>query len=46
VATAYVENLTDKYAWAFSQYSEYVKADSIIRPRTIGVKFSYKFGGK
>jgi iron complex outermembrane recepter protein len=42
----YVENLTDKLAWTYSQYNEYVKADTIIRPRTIGIRMSYKFGDK
>jgi iron complex outermembrane recepter protein len=42
----YVDNLTNKLAWTYSQYNEYVKADTIIRPRTAGWRFSYKFGGQ
>jgi outer membrane receptor protein involved in Fe transport len=42
----YVDNLTNKLAWSYSQYDEYVKADTIIRPRTAGLRFSYKFGGQ
>ena len=44
-AQLYVDNLTNKLAWTYSQYNEYVKADTIIRPRTMGVRFSYKFSG-
>ncbi len=40
---AYGENLSDTRANLFSFYNEYVKATTINRPRTIGVRFSYKF---
>jgi len=42
----YIDNLTNKLAWTYSQYNEYVKADSVIRPRTAGLRFGYKFGGQ
>jgi iron complex outermembrane receptor protein len=40
---AYGENLTDTRANLFSFYNEYVKATTINRPRTMGLRFSYKF---
>ncbi|MGO9426856.1 MAG: TonB-dependent receptor [Steroidobacteraceae bacterium] len=45
-ASLYVDNLGNKLAWPYSFYAEYVKADTIIRPRTAGLRFSYKFGGQ
>jgi hypothetical protein len=29
----------------FANYSQYYKATTVSRPRTIGMRFSYKFGG-
>ena len=43
---AYIENLTDTRADQFTSNSQQVKAITVNRPRTAGVKFSYKFGGK
>ena len=43
---AYIENLTDTRADLFTSNSQQVKAITVNRPRTAGVKFSYKFGGK
>lgn len=43
-AQLYADNLTDVRATLFSSYSEYVKMNTINRPRTIGLKFSYTFG--
>ena len=37
------ENLTDTRATLFSSYAEYVKMNTINRPRTLGVRFPYKF---
>ena len=45
-AQAYIENLTDTRADLFTSNSQQVKAITVNRPRTAGVKFSYKFGGK
>jgi iron complex outermembrane receptor protein len=42
----YGENLANTRGVTFSTYTEYVKADTIIRPRTWTVKFSYKFSDK
>ena len=41
----YGENLTDTRAQLFANYSEYVKAVTVNRPRTIGIRMSYKFSG-
>jgi iron complex outermembrane recepter protein len=42
----YGENLTDTLATLFSSYPEYVKMNTINRPRTLGLKFSYKFSDR
>ena len=42
-AQIYGENLTDTRGVPFSTYDEYVKMNTIIRPRTLGVRFSYGF---
>ncbi len=42
-AQLYGTNLTDVRAILFASYAEYVKMNSINVPRTIGVRFSYKF---
>jgi iron complex outermembrane receptor protein len=39
----YGDNLTDVQATLFSSYAEYVKMNTINRPRTLGLRFSYKF---
>ena len=39
----YGENLTDERATLFSSYAEYAKTNTINRPRTLGLRFSYKF---
>jgi hypothetical protein len=39
----YGENLTDERATLFSSYALYVKMNTINRPRTLGLRFSYKF---
>ncbi len=45
-ATLYGTNLSNTRADLYSTYSQFVtKTDTINVPRTIGVKFSYKFGG-
>jgi iron complex outermembrane receptor protein len=44
-AQLYGENLTDTRAILFSSYTEWVKANTINRPRTLGLRFSYKFTG-
>jgi iron complex outermembrane recepter protein len=41
--SVYGDNITDTRATIYSSYAEYVKMNTINRPRTIGVKFSYKF---
>jgi hypothetical protein len=40
---AYGENLTDTRGVMFSSYTEWVKSNTINRPRTMGVRISYKF---
>ena len=39
----YGDNITDTLATIYSSYAEYVKMNTINRPRTLGIKFSYKF---
>jgi outer membrane receptor protein involved in Fe transport len=41
--SVYGENLCDTLGTLYSSYAEYVKMDSITRPRTLGLRFSYKF---
>jgi iron complex outermembrane receptor protein len=43
-AQLYVANAGDKRAITFSSYSQWIKSDTIIRPRTITLSFGYKFG--
>jgi iron complex outermembrane recepter protein len=45
-AQLYGENLSDTRAQLFANYSEGYKAVTVNRPRTIGVRFSYSFGGR
>jgi outer membrane receptor protein involved in Fe transport len=42
----YGENLTDTRAQLFANYSQFYKAITINRPRTIGLRFSYKFSAR
>jgi len=42
----YGENITDTLGVPYSSYAEWVKANTIIRPRTITFKFSYAFSDK
>jgi iron complex outermembrane receptor protein len=42
----YGENLTDTRAHLYANYSEWYKAITVSRPRTIGLRFSYKFSGR
>ncbi len=44
-AQVYGENLTDTRAQLFANYSLGYKAVTVNRPRTIGLRFSYKFSG-
>lgn len=40
---AYGENLTDTRAQLYANYTEWYKTITVRRPRTIGLRFSYKF---
>jgi hypothetical protein len=42
----YGENLTDTRAELYANYSQWYKAVTVSRPRTIGLRFSYKFSGR
>jgi outer membrane receptor protein involved in Fe transport len=42
----YGENLTDTRAILYADYSQYVKENTINRPRTLGLRFSYNFVSK
>jgi iron complex outermembrane receptor protein len=41
----YGENLTDTRAELYANYSQWYKAVTVSRPRTIGLRFSYRFSG-
>jgi iron complex outermembrane recepter protein len=41
----YGQNLTDTRAELFANYAQYYKAVTVNRPRTIGLRFHYRFGG-
>ena len=43
MAQLYAQNLTDTRADLFENGNQFVTAETINRPRTMGVKFSYKF---
>jgi outer membrane receptor protein involved in Fe transport len=42
----YGENLTDTRAQLYANYTQWYKAITVNRPRTIGLRFGYKFSGK
>ena len=42
----YGENLTDMRAELYANYAQWYKAVTVSRPRTIGLRFSYKFSGR
>jgi iron complex outermembrane recepter protein len=42
----YGENLTDTRAQLYANYWQWYKAITVSRPRTIGLRFSYKFSGR
>jgi outer membrane receptor protein involved in Fe transport len=42
----YAQNFTDTRAILSASYAEFVKMNTINRPRTLGVRFSYKFAGQ
>jgi iron complex outermembrane recepter protein len=42
----YGENLTDTRAQLYANYWQWYKAITVNRPRTIGLRFSYKFSGR
>jgi iron complex outermembrane receptor protein len=42
----YGENLTDNRAQLYANYSQFYKAVTVSRPRTIGLNLSYKIGAK
>jgi len=46
IMQAYGENLTDTRAQLYANYSEWYKAVTVSRPRTIGLRFSYNFSAR
>jgi len=44
LAQLYAENLTDTRAELYANYRQFYKGVTVSRPRTIGLRFSYKFG--
>jgi outer membrane receptor protein involved in Fe transport len=45
-AEFYVVNLTDEDASLFTTAAQFILAEVPIRPRTMGLRFSYQFGGR
>jgi len=45
IVQVYGENLTDERAELYANYRQWYKAVTTNRPRTIGLRFSYKFSG-
>jgi iron complex outermembrane receptor protein len=43
---AYGENLTDTRAQLYANYTEFYKAVTVSRPRTVGLRFSYNFSAR
>jgi iron complex outermembrane recepter protein len=43
---AYAENLTDTQGGLYANYTEWYKAITVSRPRTIGLRFTYKFSSR
>ena len=41
----YGTNITDKRSITYSSYSQWIKMDTITRPRTLTLRVGYKFGG-
>ncbi len=46
IAQIYGENLTDTRAELYENYRQYYPAITVSRPRTIGLRFSYKIDGR
>jgi iron complex outermembrane receptor protein len=46
LAQAYGENLTDTRAHLYANYTEWYKAVTVNRPRTVGLRFSYNFSAR
>ena len=46
IVQAYGENLTDTQAQLYANYWQRYKAVTVSRPRTLGLRFSYKFSGR
>ncbi len=46
LAQVYGENLTDTRAELYANHTEFYKAVTLSRPRTMGLRFSYKFSGR
>jgi len=42
----YGSNITDKRADLYTNYNQWIRATTINRPRTIGLRVSYRFSGK
>jgi outer membrane receptor protein involved in Fe transport len=40
------ENLTDTRAYLYENYRQFYPAITVNRPRTLGLRFSYKFDGR
>jgi hypothetical protein len=45
VVQVYGENLSDTRAQLYANYRQWYKAVTINRPRTVGLRFSYRFSG-
>jgi iron complex outermembrane recepter protein len=43
---AFGQNLADKNASVYTSTAQFIQAQTVIRPRVMGVSFGYKFGGE
>jgi hypothetical protein len=46
MAELYVVNLADENKSLFTSNSQFIEVQVPMRPRTIGLRFGYSFGGK
>jgi len=42
----YGSNITDKRADLYTNYNQWIRMTTVNRPRTIGLRVGYRFGGK
>jgi iron complex outermembrane recepter protein len=45
-AQLFIQNFNDERAVTWANYREFVKSESIVPPRTVGLRMTYRFSGK